>query len=137
MLNFKQILIPVDFSDNSRRMLTQLSNWFSGADGQVFYFVHVWQAPALGYESHVLVSLRDKLSNLAEGFTPTGDFQKEIEILEGHPATSICGFAKSNSCDLIALATHGRSGMKHLLIGSTAENIVRYAPCPVLTTHLT
>jgi nucleotide-binding universal stress UspA family protein len=136
MLNFKHIVIPVDFSDDSRQMLVNMSEWFAGADGQVFHFVHVWHAPALGYDEGVVAALKEKLEKVANSFSPSGQFQKEIVLLEGHPSTEICKFAKEKNCDLIALATHGHTGVKHLVIGSTAENIVRYASCPVLTSHI-
>ena len=42
-------------------------------------------------------------------------------------------YAKEHNIDLIVQGTHGRRGIKHMLLGSVAENIVRYAPCPVLT----
>lgn len=45
----------------------------------------------------------------------------------------IVKFAEENSIDLIVLGTHGRTGFTHLIIGSTAENVVRMAKCPVLT----
>ena len=41
--------------------------------------------------------------------------------------------AQESSCDLILIGTHGRSGIKHLLMGSVAEKVVRKAPCPVMT----
>lgn len=59
-----------------------------------------------------------------------------FNLLTGHPAMAICDYAKEHECDLIALATHGRTGIAHLLIGSTAEQVVRHAPCPVLSLRL-
>jgi len=46
--------------------------------------------------------------------------------------TTICGYAERAEIDLIVVATHGRTGLRHVLIGSTAERIVQHAPCPVL-----
>jgi nucleotide-binding universal stress UspA family protein len=45
----------------------------------------------------------------------------------------IVKFAKNENCDLIVMATHGRGAVSHILMGSTAEKVVRKAPCPVLT----
>lgn len=57
----------------------------------------------------------------------------ESVLAEGDPASEILRTAKRLKCDLILIATHGRSGLAHLLIGGVAERVVRTAPCPVLT----
>jgi nucleotide-binding universal stress UspA family protein len=51
------------------------------------------------------------------------------------PAETIVGYARANAIDLIVVGTHGRGAVKHLLLGSVAERVVRLAPCPVLTIH--
>jgi len=51
----------------------------------------------------------------------------------GSAFVEIARFAREESCDLIVLGTHGRTGLKHALIGSVAERVVRSASCPVLT----
>jgi nucleotide-binding universal stress UspA family protein len=51
----------------------------------------------------------------------------------GSPVESIVSFADDHHIDLIIIATHGRTGLSHVLLGSVAERIVREAPCPVLT----
>lgn len=51
----------------------------------------------------------------------------------GSPFASIIQYARAVGNDLIVMGTHGRTGLKHVLIGSVAENVVRKAPCPVLT----
>jgi nucleotide-binding universal stress UspA family protein len=45
----------------------------------------------------------------------------------------ICWAAEDQACDLIVMGTHGRTGLKHLLFGSTAESVLKHARCPVLT----
>jgi nucleotide-binding universal stress UspA family protein len=52
-------------------------------------------------------------------------------VRQGSPAREICEYANED-VDLIIISTHGRSGLGHALIGSTAERVVRYASCPVL-----
>ena len=49
------------------------------------------------------------------------------------PFVEIIRYAKENAIDMIVMGTHGYSGVKHLILGSVAENVVRKAPCPVLT----
>ena len=56
-----------------------------------------------------------------------------VVIRGTNPAETIVAYAKANSIDLIVTGTHGRGGIKHLLMGSVAERVVRTAPCPVLT----
>lgn len=51
----------------------------------------------------------------------------------GKPFVEIVRAAKERDADLIVIGTHGRTGLAHMLIGSTAEKVVRMAPCPVLT----
>ena len=55
--------------------------------------------------------------------------------IEGSPYEEICRIASEQKIDLIVAATRGNTGVKHLLLGSTAERIVRYSPCPVLVVH--
>jgi nucleotide-binding universal stress UspA family protein len=59
--------------------------------------------------------------------------QLEQVILRGMPFLEIIRYAKANAVDLIVIGTHGRSGMEHIIFGSTAEKVVRKAPCPVLS----
>jgi universal stress protein A len=53
-------------------------------------------------------------------------------VLTGMPWQAICGYEHEAGIDLIVLATHGRTGLRHMLMGSTAEKVIRYARCPVL-----
>ena len=55
------------------------------------------------------------------------------EVRWGSPVESIVSYAADHRVDLIVIATHGRTGLSHVLLGSVAERIVREAPCPVLT----
>jgi nucleotide-binding universal stress UspA family protein len=60
----------------------------------------------------------------------------KVVLKEGEPFVEIIQIAKKNSADLIVMGTHGRSGLDHILFGSTAEKVVRKSPCPVLTIRL-
>jgi nucleotide-binding universal stress UspA family protein len=55
-----------------------------------------------------------------------------VLVRRGKPYHEIATFAKERDIDLIIIATHGYTGLKHLFLGSTAERVVRHAPCPVL-----
>ena len=54
-----------------------------------------------------------------------------VRLIHGSPAVEICNAANENA-GLIVISTHGRTGLGHILIGSVAEQVVRYAHCPVL-----
>ncbi|MEX2352619.1 MAG: universal stress protein, partial [Gammaproteobacteria bacterium] len=56
-------------------------------------------------------------------------------VCEGQPFVEIIRYAKENGIDMIVMGTHGHTGLKHLVLGSVAENVVRKAHCPVLTVH--
>ncbi len=57
----------------------------------------------------------------------------ETEVCWGDPVEEVVTYARKKTIDLIVIATHGRTGLSHVLLGSVAERIVREAPCPVLT----
>jgi hypothetical protein len=61
-----------------------------------------------------------------------GGVKFETKVAVGPPVEEICTFAKARDVDLIITSTHGRTGFEHVLIGSTAERVVRYAPRAVL-----
>jgi nucleotide-binding universal stress UspA family protein len=61
----------------------------------------------------------------------------DVAIAVGRPADTIVRFARERKADLIVMATHGRTGLEHMVLGSVAEKVVRLAPCPVLTVKYT
>jgi nucleotide-binding universal stress UspA family protein len=60
-------------------------------------------------------------------------FPVVTSVVSGRPFLEIIGYARDNDVDMIVIGTHGRSGLKHVLLGSVAEKVVRKAPCPVLS----
>jgi len=78
------------------------------------------------YYEEALVQLRDLVPA-----SYTGAW--EAQVTTGDPADGIVRMAEELAVDLIVMATHGRTGLPHLLLGSVAEKVVRHAPCPVLT----
>ena len=135
MLDFKRILIPIDCSDFSREAISTCSTIFASDDTLEFHFVHVWRLPSdyVNWYSDPAPEIKETLEEFVGEFEHTGEYAVRMELLTGHPAIAICEYAREQKCELIALATHGRTGVAHLLIGSTAEQVVRHAPCPVLS----
>ena len=78
------------------------------------------------YGEEMLTRLRDLVP---EAFRDTW----EVEIAVGHPADTIVRLARERNADLIVMATHGRTGLGHMVLGSVAEKVMRLAPCPVMT----
>ena len=75
----------------------------------------------------------DKLRHELQRVQPPDDCVKmEYKLVEGDPAASIVKVAEDTPCDLIVLGTHGRTGLRRLLMGSVAEHVLRKAPCSVL-----
>jgi universal stress protein A len=83
-------------------------------------------------EKEVRASSEQKLAALVLQQVPQG-IPAETCVRTGRPATEIVAAAREMDADLIIISTHGHTGLKHVLMGSTAENVVRHAPCPVLT----
>jgi nucleotide-binding universal stress UspA family protein len=76
----------------------------------------------------------DQARWLGELVGETGDVRRVEAVQVGtNVPEAIVRYARHNDIDLIVLATHGRTGLTHLLMGSVAEKVVRSAPCPVLT----
>jgi nucleotide-binding universal stress UspA family protein len=137
-----KILVPVDFSDCSLQGLKyaiQFADKFA-AKILVLNAVHFGYAyTADGYAMYDLSRLQDAVCKCAEKqmgmmvrLAKFGGVKFETTVKVGLPVDQICAFAQDNNVDLIITSTHGRTGFKHVLIGSTAEQVVRRANCPVL-----
>jgi nucleotide-binding universal stress UspA family protein len=61
---------------------------------------------------------------------------EQVKVAVGRPAEEILRVAREEKVDLIVMGTHGRTGVRHLLLGSVAEAVSRHAPCPVFTVRL-
>lgn len=142
-LSLKNILVPTDFSEHASDSILYAIELAQKFDSSLT-FLHVLQdAVALFPEPGVafpasgtyLQGLQDAaeggLTRLRESI-PEG-IPVTTEIRNGVPFVEIIRFAKEKPYDLIVIATHGRSGLAHVLLGSVAEKVVRKAPCPVLT----
>jgi universal stress protein A len=129
------ILHPTDFSERSDAAL-QLACALARDYGARLVVLHVAVQPAVAYgEGYITVDshfqdMREQLNQLS---IPADDIRAERRFETGDPTTEILRVASEIHADLIVVGTHGRTGVGRLLMGSTAEQIVRQAPCPVLT----
>ena len=143
--NITRILVPVDFSVHSDRALAYATT-LAVRLGASLSFLHVVEDPIVtgAWSSEVyvpnLAELRDQqLEHATERLQQlrtaagTGGVTADSTVLVGRPAGTIVEHARTGGFDLIVMATHGRTGFSHLLMGSVAEHVVRRAICPVLT----
>ncbi len=133
-MQLKRVLFPVDFSKFSRRTLAACSEEFASESAREFHFVYVWRPPSdmVTWDDPIGI-MEVNLKRLVAAFSHEGTHTRVTAVLSGHPALQICNYARRHDCDLIALATHGWTGWRHLIMGSTAEQVIRHAPCSVLT----
>lgn len=138
---WKKILCPIDYSEGSRRAVEVavrlavesnaelvLANVFSPP---IYFVVEPIALPPSVVADLVKVAEEGlaawKLEALKLGAT-----RVSTTLLRGDPAQEVCRFAKHDDFDLVVIGTHGRTGLKHVFLGSIAEKVVRHAACPVL-----
>jgi nucleotide-binding universal stress UspA family protein len=141
----KKILFATDFSENSAAA-RQYAVDFALAFGSDLLIMHVINSSTIGYPSlergipidiqSVLNSIQESVDKalqlLAQECSVLGDKVQWISRM-GFPPHEIARTAQDSGAGLIVMGTHGWTGFKHLIMGSTAENVVRTATCPVLT----
>ncbi|TSA30352.1 MAG: universal stress protein [Ignavibacteriales bacterium] len=143
MEQIKKILVPIDFSDYSKNALKYAAQFAKQFNAKIYliYVVEPMIYPADFSMGQVAIPSTDidlhsraeeELKKLAKDIINSNS-QVEILIKTGKPFVEIIETASANDIDLIIIATHGHTGVEHLLFGSTAEKVVRKAPCPVLT----
>lgn len=141
LIRVKTILVPIDFSDTANKALVyaiKMADQF-GSKIVLLHVVEPVATPDLAY--HPLMLETDKVKAIAKGRLDELVRQAKIpaKMLErtlvryGSAFAEITSAARTLKIDLIILTTHGYTGLKHVFMGSTAERVVRHAPCPVLT----
>lgn len=147
MRSIHKILVPTDFSPTARHALDEavaLANAF----GASITLLHVYGLPPpmpsaeYAYTPDLVATL-DKTArlNLADErdalFARVADAPPiAVKAVLGFPAAEIIAEAEREHADLVVMGTHGRTGFRHLVLGSVAEHVVRQATVPVLTLHL-
>lgn len=139
----KKILVPIDFSDYSKNALKYAADFAQNFKAKIYliYVIEPVIYPADFSIGQVTIPTPDvdmnaraqsELDALAKTFVESS-IEVETIIKSGKPFVEINETASEKDIDLIIIATHGHTGVEHLLFGSTAEKVVRKAPCPVLT----
>ena len=123
---FPNILHPTDFSDRSRHAF-DLACALAPGGGRLIV-LHVIEASHVVSEGH-----EEALFERLRTYQPDDpSIVVEYRLREGNPAEEIVGEAAAMGCDLIALGTHGRTGLHRMLMGSVAEAVLHRAQCMVL-----
>jgi nucleotide-binding universal stress UspA family protein len=138
MLPIHTILHPTDFSEHSEYAF-RLACSLARDHNAHLLVMHVWTAPTAVVFGEVVPDLgaEDSYREAAEELHRRRPADSEVDVsyrlVEGDPAASILQIAKETCADLIVMGTHGRRGLRRLLMGSVAERVVRGAVCPVVT----
>ena len=143
-MQVETILVPVDFSSHAERALDVAVELAPKLGTKTIHLIHVHHPPPIptplpgSGPSHVEVEER-VLEDASEAL---GGLSKRVEqasvgveqaVYVGTPAEIICAQAAARGAGLIVMGTRGRTGLRHVLLGSVAERTVAHAPCPVLT----
>lgn len=139
-VRLERVLVPIDFSEASLKAL-RFARWFAKSFGAALRLVHVVEPgsflnaiPGTGRETEdreAANRVHHKLVMLARREFPASVPVKPL-VCVGKPFYEIVRVAQTFDVDLIIIATQGRTGVREALLGSTAERVVRHAPCPVL-----
>jgi len=140
---FRNILFPTDFTPHARSALKYAAAFAREENGRVVMFsVQTGKVPANlmtlperileAQEKNWLLQLRGQVKELLDDPLFAG-LEVDPVIVEGEPADEIAKAVRDYDIDMVTVVTHGRRGLARALFGSTAEEIIAEAPCPVLT----
>jgi nucleotide-binding universal stress UspA family protein len=136
-LAWNTILAPTDLSNPSKCAI-KTAVAVAQKCGAKLILLHVVQCPncasfdAPPAVNDMIGQARESLDDIARTISPEVEIEKLVRFGTREPVEQIIEEASRVSADLIIIATHGYSGLKRVLLGSTAERVVRHAPCPVL-----
>lgn len=138
---WKKILCPVDFSEGSRLSVETAATMAKESDAElvitnvlglpIYYMIEPIAYPT-SFVNDLHGAAEAGLAKWKEEAERRGVTRISTELVRGEAAHEIVELAKRGEFDLIVIGTHGRTGLKHVFLGSVAEKVVRHAPCPVL-----
>ena len=145
MIKLSKILYPTDFSELSLHSL-HYARSFCRTYQASLHCLHVvdealryWMAmgpseiPAGVATEDLLKNAELEMARFKERHLGDVPYDVLTKVTVGSPFVEIVRYAREQAIDMIVMATHGRSGLSHVLMGSVAERVVRGAPCPVLS----
>lgn len=144
-MKLERVLFPTDFSELSLHALTYARSFAESYKAEL-HVLHVvddayqyWMpmgpgSVPVGPPMEELMSLANsELGKFAQEHLNGASFKIVTASAAGRPFMEIIKYARDRAIDMIVMGTHGRSGLRHALLGSVVEKVVRKAPCPVLT----
>jgi nucleotide-binding universal stress UspA family protein len=143
VMQVNNILVPIDFSNYSEKALAYASEIAQSynAQLQLLHIIEETMHPAFSVTGKssifdLVPGIKDDSKKRTEKMLNkfvSDKVKSKVFIQGGRAANDIIKFAKENSTDLIVIATHGLTGLEHMLLGSVTEKVVRMAHCPVFT----
>jgi nucleotide-binding universal stress UspA family protein len=144
MSRFKEILIPVDFSDHSLAALEAAVDLAKVFDSRL-HLIHCYSIQPGGISPYGVAMPSSYFTDIREAASKQlaewrlkhlpADILVDTKTVSQMPSKAIVEAALEVGADLIVMGTRGHSGFKHALLGSVTERTIRIAPCPVLTVH--
>ncbi|MCC6215801.1 MAG: universal stress protein [Polyangiaceae bacterium] len=148
-MQLRRLLVPVDYSEHAERVLAHAAE-LAAAVGAEVHALHVWECMPNAPASLLVqtpegprklgdlvreTAERDMIEFLAKVTLPEG-VRVTHALASGEPTKALLEAAARADVDLIVMGTHGRTGLKHAVLGSVAEKLVRLSPKPVLVVPL-
>jgi nucleotide-binding universal stress UspA family protein len=136
-----RLLVPIDLSGHQWRLLAHARAWAQAFDLSLtlLHVLHLDDPPA-PYpprsetpDADTLRARAEEALNEAAASVRDAGLAVDVATRSGHPAEEILAAVDEHDASLLAVATHGRTGLERVLMGSVAEAVIRQAPCPVLT----
>lgn len=143
---FQKILVPTDFSPHAQAAL-DLATELAKTCGAALCVLHAYDVIPYTlpegmplYDAGQLERMRQELGKqlalAKQSVEKAGVREVDTKLCQGQTYAEIISAAESWGADVIVMGTHGRTGLAHLLLGSTAEKVVRKSPCAVITVPL-
>jgi nucleotide-binding universal stress UspA family protein len=145
-MQIKTILFPTDFSNGARAAMDYALSLAQDYQAKLILLYVIQDISIAEWYIPSTLSVADLVEDMqksawkemdkwaAEAAGRVTDVEKLVE--RGVPFVEIIRTSKEKKADMIVIGTHGRTGIDHMLFGSTAEKVVRKAPCPVLTVRV-
>jgi nucleotide-binding universal stress UspA family protein len=140
-LRIKSILVPLDFSPPSSKALAYAVT-FAGQFKARLTVLHVVEPvatpdfaasfPLVMEDNKLMATAKNELERAVKAARIPRGVVEKVLVRFGRSFHEIADAARTRKVDMIVIATHGYTGLKHALLGSTTERVVRHAPCPVL-----
>tara|TARA_B100001989_G_C24299501_1_gene345094 strand:- start:78 stop:536 length:459 start_codon:yes stop_codon:yes gene_type:complete len=145
MFNIKNIIVPTDLSKVSLSAFNYAKSIAIQWNAKIHILSVIDPQPAIltlqsneqseqDYLSGLKTKIEEELNEIKTELINSDDLDIESVIKIGKDYEEIVKYSNEISADLIVIATHGRTGVLHTLLGSVAEKVIRYAKCPVLVT---